>query len=187
MYKLTVRGRENLGMVSSPFIIIANHPTVSGSFLFRLILGFLTPHLPLRFMAVRHFDWPWLNFLARIGLIDFIYSLFGVFTVIPGRGLARNLEEAKRIIRSRGNVVIYPEGKLANSEAIRPFKPGAAVLAIETDAPVVPVSFRLGKRKLFRRPITVTIGSPMKIPADMHRNQATAVFFDAILKLYEKK
>ena len=112
LYRVNIHGRENLKKGEDPFIIIVNHISFADSFLFRLILGFSTPHLPLRFMAVRRFSWRWLNFLADIGVIDFIYGIFGVFVVVPGLGIEKNLEEAKRIIGRKGNIVIYPEGKI---------------------------------------------------------------------------
>ncbi|MDB5238673.1 MAG: 1-acyl-sn-glycerol-3-phosphate acyltransferase [Candidatus Parcubacteria bacterium] len=184
VYRLRINGRENLEQISSPFILIANHVSISGSFLFRLVLGFWTPHLPLRFMAVRRFNFRFLNFLADIGFVDFVYSLFGVFVVVPGRGLAKNLEEAKRIIKSRGNVVIYPEGDLEFKNIIAPFRPGASVLARETGAPVLPVSFRLGRRRHFRRKMTVNIGIPLQVTPDMSIEKVTGIFYATIGELY---
>src|SRR4051812_47090874 len=74
-YRLKIRGRENLHLVSSPLIFIANHVSISGSFLFRLVVGFSTTYLPLRFMAVRRFNMKALNILVDIGFVDFLYSL----------------------------------------------------------------------------------------------------------------
>lgn len=187
VYRLDVRGRENFRKVSSPFILISNHVNAWDSFVFRVILGFSTPHLPLRFMAVRDFAWPWLNLLAKIGFIDFVYSIFGVFTVVPGRGLAKNLEEAKRILKAGGNVVIYPEGTLEIRNMISPFRPGASVLAQETGAPVVPISFRIGRRKWFRTKMTVNVGEPIKADPKISVKEVTRLFYDTIGELYDHK
>jgi len=186
-YALRVDGRENLKKVSRPFIIIVNHINFSDSFLFRLILGFASPHLPLRFMAVNRFDWRWLNFLSNIGFIPFIYGLFGVFIVIPGRGLQKNLEEAKRLISHKQNIVIYPEGKIMIEHMIAPFKPGAAVLAAETHTPVIPVSLRLGKRNLIRKALTVSIGEPIAVSSDVSTDATVKIFYDSIVDLYNGK
>jgi 1-acyl-sn-glycerol-3-phosphate acyltransferase len=157
------------------------------SFLFRLILGFSTSHLPLRFTGVRHFNWRLLNFLSDIGVIGFIYDLFGVLTIIPGLGLEKNLEESKRVLKDGGNVVIYPEGKIATTEEIGPFKPGAAVLAIGAGAPVILVSFKIEPSRFLRSRLTVNIGEPMKVPTGMGTDNVTKVFRDGILALYVKK
>jgi len=184
LYSLRVNGRENLKKISRPFIIIVNHVSFSDSFLFRLILGFSTPHLPLRFMAVEKFDWRWLNFLSDIGFIPFIYGLFGVFIVVPGRGLQKNLEEAKRLISHKQNIVIYPEGKIMIEHRIAPFKHGAAVLAAETHTPVIPVSLCLGGKMLIRRALTVNIGEPIMVTSDAKTEATVKLFYDTIAGLH---
>jgi len=187
LYRLHINGRNNFKKVSSPFIIVANHVNFLDSFLFRLILGFSTPHLPLRFTGVRRFNWRLLNFLSDIGVIGFVYDLFGVLTIIPGLGLENNLEESKRVLKDGGNVVIYPEGKIATTEEMGTFKPGAAVLAIGAGAPVILVSFKIEPSRFFRSSLTVNIGEPMKVPTGMGTDNVTKMFRDGILALYSKK
>lgn len=183
-YKIRINGRDNLDKIAAPFIIIVNHVGFLDSFMFRLILGLRTPHLPLRFMGVNRFQWKRLNFLSDIGVIPFIYGLFGVFVIVPGRGLAKNLEEAKDIIGRKGIVVIYPEGKIVTGHMIAPFKHGAAVLAAETGVPVLPISFRLGERRSLRRPFIVNIGESMKVPAASQADEVTKLFYDTVVDLY---
>ncbi|MEI7463344.1 MAG: lysophospholipid acyltransferase family protein [Candidatus Taylorbacteria bacterium] len=185
-YRLRINGRENFNKVNSPFIIIVNHFSFVDSFLFRLILGFSTPHLPLRFMAVEKFSWKWLNFLSEIGVVPFIFSIFGVFVVVPGLGLQKNLEKAKKIISKKGNIVIYPEGKIVTEHVIAPFRSGAAVLAIETNTPVVPVSLRLGDRHHIRKDLIVNIGEPLRIGAEGDVEVTIKMFYESILVLYGK-
>ncbi len=184
LYNIRINGRDNLKKITKPFIIIANHSNFSDSFLFRLILGFNTPHLPLRFMAVNRFSWKWLNFLASIGVIAFIYSLFGVFIVVPGRGIKKNLVEAKEIIKDKGNIVIFPEGKIVKGHTIAPFRPGASVLASETGAPILPVSIRTNGRLWLRRELTVNIGEPVDVPANAAYDRMSKMLYDKIVKLY---
>ncbi len=186
-YSLTVNGRDNLAKVSKPFIVIVNHFNFDDSFLFRIILGLWTPHLPLRFMAVKRFDWRWLNFLSDIGVIAFIYRLFGAFVVVPGRGLQKNLEEAKQIIAQRDNVVIYPEGKIVVEHTIGAFKPGAAVLADDTGTPVLPVALVPGPWRLLRRTLTVNIGEPIHVDPDATTEETTEAFHDRIVELYSRQ
>ena len=185
-FRLKINDRENLKKVNRPFIIIANHFSFADSFIFRLILGFSTPHLPLRFMAVNRFDWKWLNFLSEIGVISFIYSLFGVFIVVPGQGLQKNLEEAKRLISEGENIVIYPEGKIVSEHEVAPFKLGAAVLASQTGAPVLPISMHLGQKGLLRRGLTIHIGEPIHVSYDALPEATTTLFYDTIVGLCDK-
>ena len=186
-YRLRINGRDNFKKVNSPFIIVANHVNFLDSFLFRLILGFASPHLPLRFTGVRHFNWRLLNFLSNIGVVGFIYDLFGVLTIIPGLGLEKNLEESKSVLKDGGNVVIYPEGKIATKDLVGPFMPGAAVLAVTTGAPIVPVSFHIEPSRFLRASLTVNVAEPLKIQAGTSVENVTKIFHDTVTKLYESE
>lgn len=183
-FRVKIRGMENFHSVKSPFIVIANHVAMYDSFLFRLALGFYTPHLPLRFMAVRRFNFPFLNFLSKIGVVSFIYALFGVFIVVPGEGLDKNLSEARSIIRSGGNVAIFPEGKIVDKGKIAVFHKGAAVLAAETGVSVVPVAFHLGQRRLFRRSLAITVGEAIPTVRGTSVQSATNIFFGRVCEMY---
>jgi 1-acyl-sn-glycerol-3-phosphate acyltransferase len=165
--RLDVKGREHLGSVRSPFIVVSNHISFYDSFLFRLILGFSTPHLPLRFMAVKKFNSPIVNTLSAIGFIDLVYALFGVFTVVPKKGIEENLKKAVHIVQCGGNVVVYPEGSIVTGGGVGPFKNGAALLAQKTAALVLPLSFRYGNRKFFRRDFVVNIAPAHAVPRDV--------------------
>lgn len=182
-FSLRISGRRNFSAVESPFIIVSNHISFYDSFLFRLILGAWTPHLPLRFMAVHAFEWRFLNFLNSIGVISFIYSLFGVFVIIPGRGIERNLREAREIIKTGGNVVIYPEGKIFIAAGVGPFKKGAAALSRETGVSVIPVSFRRCGGWLRRR-ICINVGGPMQMLSDRSIEEITETFHKAVAELH---
>src|SRR3989344_914518 len=180
-FNLKINGRENLQKLKPPFIIISNHISFYDSFVFRLILDPFTTKLPLRFMGVRKFDRFYLNILAQLGIVDIVYALFGVFVVEPGKGMDKNLEEARRIIKSGGNVVIYPEGSIVNGGKIDEFKLGAAVLARETSAPVLPISLRLGKKKFFNTEFVINIGESIKINNNIPPIEITNDFLERIL------
>ena len=184
-FDLKINGRENLKKVNSPFIIISNHISFYDSFVFRLILEPFTTKLPLRFMGVRKFDRFYLNILAHLGIVDIVYALFGVFVVEPGKGMDKNLEEATRIIKNGGNVVIYPEGSIVNGGKIDEFKFGAAVLARETGAPVLPISLRLGKKKFFNTEFIINVGDAIVVDGDILPEKITTDFRERILQLYQ--
>ncbi|MFA6314784.1 MAG: lysophospholipid acyltransferase family protein [Candidatus Paceibacterota bacterium] len=189
LFRVTISGRENFQKVQRPFIIISNHISYYDSFLYRLILGLRTPHLPLRFMAVTKFDWRFLNILESIGIIEFIYSLFGVFTIVPGLGLNKNIAHAIEIIESGGNVVIYPEGQIhvpdGSGKAIGPFKKGASVLTQMTGAPVIPVSFRV-THHWFRKRIKINVGSPIASLSNQRVEDITKSFYDSVEALHAR-
>ena len=187
LYKVRISGRENLKKVRSPFMIVSNHVASYDSFFFRLVLGAWTSHLPLRFMAVDKFDYKHLNFLTKIGFIKVIYTLFGVFVVVPGLGLEANLKTATDIILGGGNVVIYPEGKIVKKDTIAPFKRGASVLIQRTKVPVLPVSFRIsGEEGRAKKILTATIGEVLWIPENITEDETTQVLYNSISNLYTR-
>jgi 1-acyl-sn-glycerol-3-phosphate acyltransferase len=185
-FDIRTKGHDNFTKIKDPFIIISNHIDFYDSFLFRLALGVFTSHLPLRFMAVTRFQWKFLNALSDWGVIDFIYSLFGVFIVVPGLGMNKNLAEAVEIIRCGGNVVMYPEGQINKDEnKIAPFKKGAAVLMQKTGVPIIPMSFRLGAKNIFRRRLYINIGKPIT-ERNNDASDLTTTFFRAVSELHSK-
>ncbi|MEK7213710.1 MAG: lysophospholipid acyltransferase family protein [Patescibacteria group bacterium] len=183
-FKISIEGRENLDKLQSSFIIISNHIAFYDSFLFRLILGYFTPHLPLRFMAVTSFKWRFLNFLSKIGIIDFIYLIFGVFTVVLGQGIDKNLKEATEIINQGGNVVMYPEGGIIVGGKIAPFKRGSAVLVKRAGVKVIPITFHKKNYFLFRKEICINIGEVIHVSRAESVENITDMFYRKVGELY---
>ena len=142
----TVHGHERLGEATGPTLDLANHVAFYDSFLLRLATRWKT--LPIRFMGVTSFRRPHLRILKSLGLVHAAYLLFGVFTIVPGRGLEKNTEIAKAILLNGGRVLIYPEGSINTTGGLLPFKQGAAVLALATGANVVPIAFHTKKSPL---------------------------------------
>lgn len=185
-FDVKIMGQENIKKISSPFIIIANHITFYDSFAFRLILGLFTTKLPFRFMAVKKFDNFYLNILAALWIIDIVYAIFGVFVIEPGKGMSKNLEEAQRIIKNGGNVVVYPEGSIISSGKIEEFKLGAAVLAQKTGVPVLPISMRLGKKRFLNTEFIINVGNIIDVSKDVSAREITNDFERRVVDLYDK-
>ncbi|MBP9847215.1 MAG: 1-acyl-sn-glycerol-3-phosphate acyltransferase [Saprospiraceae bacterium] len=186
LFKVKINGQEVFHNLRGPFVIIANHTSFYDSFLFRLVLGIFTPHLPLRFMAVTKFEGKWMNHMASLGIVDFIYSLFGVFTVVPGLGIEKNIAKAKHIIAIGGNIVIYPEGRIIKDEKIGPFKNGAAVLFKQTNVPIIPVTFRRINERKLRKTIVINVGNILDISQNRSVEDITQIFYKVILTQYKK-
>jgi len=86
------------------------------------------------------------------------------------RASLRSMTEGARLIRERGiSVVLFPEGGRTPVSGIRPFKEGAAHIAIKSGVPVVPVGLinvrnALPMGSILLRPVTVEIhiGDPIE-------------------------
>lgn len=184
-FDLQIKGRENLEKQKSPFIVISNHISFYDSFVFRLILEPFTIKLPFRFMAVKNFENFYLNILTALWITDLVYAVFGVFIIEEGKGIEKNLEEAQRIIKNGGNVVIYPEGKMVYDGQVGKFKLGAAVLAQKTGVPVLPVSMRFGKKKFLNTEFIINVGEKIEVDKTASAKDVTDAFSLVIAGLHE--
>ena len=69
------------------------------------------------------------------------------------------MRESLQILRGHGCVGIAPEGKLNPSPELQTFKPGAALLALQADVPVIPV-YIAGNYQPFQR-LQIMFGRPI--------------------------
>lgn len=98
-------------------------------------------------------------------IITWLPRLWGFLPVYRGTGSKFGLQEAEKVLKRRGILGIFPEaGNWAN--VLRPPRPGAAYLAAQTGAQILPVGLdgmeeifpRLGK--FHRANITINVGKP---------------------------
>jgi 1-acyl-sn-glycerol-3-phosphate acyltransferase len=120
---------EELLPNAGPAIVAANHP----SYLDPVLLS-LEVKRPIRFMA-------W-DALFRVPLVGSLIRLFGAFPVDVRRGKGRlAYERAKGLVENGEVVGLFPEGKRSRTGWMEPsLREGAARLAWETGAPLVPVT-----------------------------------------------
>ncbi len=168
-----VRGKENLE--PGPKIIVANHPNATDAF----FLPFIFPEK--------------LHFLIQeetfgIILIGRLLKLADQIPVVAGRG-REALGEACEKLSQGQSVVIFPEGHLSHGKALRRAGSGAAMLALKSGAPVVPVGFYVppeftrtirlsnndrateGRWQLGGR-CSIQIGEPWKLDLISYRDQS---------------
>lgn len=195
-FTLKIRGKENLADTTGPMLFISNHIGFYDSFIFDLFVRPFSHILPFRFMGSRRFLAPFLALLKCIGIIDLVYFLFGVFRITPGEGAEKSLKKAYEIVKNKGTVVMYPEGRIwhpttVHPEAIGPFKWGAAILAKNTGVQVIPVSFRKTTRfdskglMRFRKQINVVIGKPYHVDESKAPEVIAEEMRRRVVELYE--
>jgi 1-acyl-sn-glycerol-3-phosphate acyltransferase len=81
---------------------------------------------------------------------------------------AKGLRTLERVLDEGRPLVLFPEGKRSSDGGLLPFKPGAAMLAIRTGAPIVPVrldgvnkALPKGSRLPTAADVTVRFGEPI--------------------------
>jgi 1-acyl-sn-glycerol-3-phosphate acyltransferase len=179
-YSVRAIGSDHIP-VSGPAIIAANHK--SGGDGFVLALAAHPRHL--RFMATAGiFKGPLGRLLLRLG----------AFPVRRGASDQEALQTARHILRNGGVVCIFPGGtRVTDPEEVGTPRRGAARLALETGAPMVPAAISGTERMLIGplpRPVRlqVAFGAPVPVDtADPSRDAAQALIEDAVWPEVERQ
>jgi 1-acyl-sn-glycerol-3-phosphate acyltransferase len=81
------------------------------------------------------------------------------FPVKRGTADISSIKNSLRVVKEGKILGIFPEGTRSKTNELLPAEPGVALIAIKTNAPVIPVRIK-GSYKLFGR-LKITIGKPM--------------------------
>jgi 1-acyl-sn-glycerol-3-phosphate acyltransferase len=156
--KVNVIGKENL-LLDKPQIFMANYQSD-----FDILIALA--YIPVQF-----------RWIAKKEL--FSIPIFGTAMRIAGyigidrknlKEAIKNIDKAVLQIWKGKSIMTFPEDTRSRSGAIKPFKQGAFYLAIETGAPIVPVSI-IGSEeimpqkslKIVPRQIKLVIGKPIEV------------------------
>ena len=96
--------------------------------------------------------------LLRIPILGFLLKKFGVFGVERGKSDVGAIKEAIRVLRGGDKLLMFPEGTRFKDGETQGAKTGAAMLALRTGVPVVPIWMPAKKR--WFRPTPVVFGTP---------------------------
>lgn len=96
--------------------------------------------------------------------------------------------------RTRGNLILYPEGTRSGTGEMQTFKKGAGLFAVELGVPVVPAYIEgahriLAKGKFLPRPrsVTVRFGEPVRFASDASDLQLGRARRRAAVELLEQR
>jgi 1-acyl-sn-glycerol-3-phosphate acyltransferase len=136
-FRMRIDGADHIPREGAA-VIAPNHKSFYDSF----FLALATPR-PMRFMAKDELISPWYGaYLARLG----------AFPVRRGESDEEALETAREILREGGLLALFPEGtRVRDPDTLGTPKRGAARLALEAGAPIVPAAIT-GTDGLFAGP-----------------------------------
>jgi 1-acyl-sn-glycerol-3-phosphate acyltransferase len=168
-----------------PVILAANHISNADPV---LIGAFLTPLLGRRIHWLgkkEMFEWPIVGWIARNG---------GVVPVDRGGADVEAFRVARRILDAGNVLMVFPEGTRSPTGALQEPKDGLAMLALRTNATIVPIGFSNTDRVWPKgRPIprigghaTMRLGPPFRVgdllPPDIGRKAAKGLATTVIMR-----
>jgi len=124
LYKVRVKGLENLDDLGDRVIIVANHT----SFLDAVLLGVFLPE-KLTFAVNTH--------IANKSYLKPFFKLVKIFPMDPTNPMS--LKSLVRFVKQGNKVVIFPEGRITVTGALMKVYDGTGLVADKTKATIVPV------------------------------------------------
>jgi 1-acyl-sn-glycerol-3-phosphate acyltransferase len=153
-FRLRITGAEHIPATGAA-IVAPNHKSFWDSF----FIAAATPR-HLRFMGKSE---------LFVGWRGRLFVRLGAFPVQRGASDAEALETARTILRQGGLLALFPEGtRVRDPDAIGSPKSGAARLALEAGAPLIPAAVE-GTEKLFVGPfpkprrVQLSFGEPIPV------------------------
>ena len=152
-----IKGRENIPSQGA-LLIVANHLHLVDPPLLVVSLS-----RKVRLMAKKE--------LFHSRLIGYFMSGFGAFPVYRGQLDKKALRQVHQLLADGQAVVVFPEGTRSKNAQLQHAFPGAALIALRSGVPVLPVGINgtekiKGVAWILRRPrITVNIGHPFYLPS----------------------
>lgn len=122
--------------------------------------------------------------LFKIPILGSILPALGAFPVRRGTPDRSAIRQALRVLKDGQVLGIFPEGTRSKTGRLQKAEPGTALLAIKSQAPLVPVAI-LGPYRLFR-PIRVRIGAPFTVEEFYDQRLSTEVLGPASEKIMAK-
>lgn len=177
--RVRVVGKEHL-VDSGAKIYASNHTSYFDVLPLMLGLG-----VPYRFIAKMEVSgMPFIGaFMRQMGHLSFNRT--------DAESRLRQAQEMEQFLRNGESVFVFPEGTFTHTDGVRPFQLGAFKAAVETGAPIIPVSLA-GTRRFLRdgtflpRPssVVITVSPPIyPRPAGSHSGEPGGSDWHELIRL----
>jgi 1-acyl-sn-glycerol-3-phosphate acyltransferase len=152
-YTITIKGRENLGAVDGA-VLVSNHTLL------------LDPGIIAHAIRPCRTYFTMLEETALIPFLGTFVRLLGGVPIPERPGALRTLDSAAlSAMEELGFIHFFPEGECYQGcQDIRPFHPGAFLVACRLGVPVVPVTVVLHERRWLGRSAFRVLGRTVRLP-----------------------
>lgn len=144
-----IEGHTNIPAIG-PVVLAANHISLWDP----IYVGCSTKRV-VHYMAKEELFKP-------LGLKQLITAL-GAFPIKRGKADRNALRLAAKYLEDGEALGLFPEGTRSKTKEPGPFLPGAALFALRSGAPIVPIAL-IGTERIFMGKIVVRIGKPLTYP-----------------------
>jgi long-chain acyl-CoA synthetase len=173
LYRVEASGREHLNGLQGPLLFAGNHSMKLDN---------------VAILWAMPFRWRWRLAIAAAADDVFGYRLNAFYSSLLGNafpfsreGAVRtSLEHLGHLMDSGWSILIYPEGKMTPFGEIQPFLGGTGLIAVDSNASVVPIRLKALKRGWFDRQFgivrghaQVVFGPPLSFPVGTPYLEAT--------------
>ncbi len=186
--RLTVVGQDHLPV--SPFIICSNHTSHIDSAVLMTASGLPFSAFALLGASDYFFD----SWKARF-LVSRFMNVIPIDRQARPKLLRRSLAMCAEFLqRTRGNLILYPEGTRSRDGEIQTFKRGAGLFAVDLGVPIVPAHIDgahnvLAKGNLMPRPgpVAVRFGEPITFESNQFDALPRRASRKAAIELLEQR
>lgn len=177
IYRLKIKGFENIPQGGA--VVCANHTANIDPVM--LFLAFKRRERPAVIAKAE---------LFRNKIAAKFFTFMGIFPVNRGKSDLTAIKHALTLLKSGKKLIIFPEGTRVREGEISEAKTGAAMMAMRTNSPVLPVYITPGKKAF--RGCAVTFGKPFMLekPAKgdaLAYKEASELIMKKIMEIDEAK
>jgi 1-acyl-sn-glycerol-3-phosphate acyltransferase len=179
-YGVDVNGWERVRGLHGPVIFVANHHHhLDGGLIVASMPASWRARLLVAAAADTIFTSPVRGALA---------ALLGNAVPLERGGRGNSLDQLREMLTRGWSLLIFPEGRLTVGGPLRPFKGGTALLALETEAPVVPMWLSVRRPGAWegrtgRGRMRLRIGQPLALPSTLDHAEAARLLEYAVKRL----
>ncbi len=150
IYRLKVKGKENLKNLDGPVVFASNHSSHLDTFVILYSLPPLLRNKLTTLMSIEHhfnhFFYGtdiWLRrAVEAVGFYLLVNLFINACPLSRTYGFKQSMENIGKLISRGWSILIYPEGRATTDGNIKNFEPGVGVIASDMEISVVPVRIR---------------------------------------------